>query len=411
MHAWELVRGAWKAEIDRDEQYARAASERRLTALWPRRAGVPWPLALVAAATAALAAAWIATPRRPPPPAPRETRAARVNAPLDAPAATPSPTPHAIAAAARSNRNLLVVRSCAACGGLTAGESMSERGNVVVPRGTTLFLNWGIAATRLVDATSGLDVAGPAVVRADTDEGNAVLVLESGTAQAHVSRSGEVATSFAVTRGTNSTWLVAAGGSRTRVKVARGEVEVRTIAVRRVVYAGETLDAMADGRLVALAVVAAPARQSPARDEVPRPFSLEPAPTVSDAEPQMTGERASFALAEFQLAHGKTDAARLLLAPLLDAADPSLAGDAAFLLSGSMATPRQRLDVLDHYLAKARPSPYLEQAEIERARALLEMGQKDGARAIIRTLNSKPNLPFVVRAALARIERAMEQVP
>jgi hypothetical protein len=108
-------------------------------------------------------------------------------------------------------------------------------------------------------------------------------------------------------------------------------------------------------------------------------------------------ERASFTLA------------LSLLAPLLDAADPSLAGDAVFLLAGSMPAPRQRLDVLELYLAKPRSSPYLEQAEVERARALREVGDEAKARAVIRSLRSEPNLPAVARAALERVERALQR--
>jgi hypothetical protein len=202
--------------------------------------------------------------------------------------------------------------------------------------------------------------------------------------------------------------VVAVQDGRTRIKVARGEVEVWTGAVREVVHAGETLDALADGRLVKpiVSVAAMTLPESPAREALAAASSLEPAPAISDAELQ----RASFARAELELAQGQADDARILLAPLLDSADPSLAGDAAFLLSGSMTTPRERLDVLDRYLAKPRPSPYLEQAEIERAGALLGAGQEADARAIVRTLRANPNLPVVVRAGLVRIERALQRV-
>jgi hypothetical protein len=281
---------------------------------------------------------------------------------------------------------------------------MTERENVVVPRGATLSLNWGIDTIALVDAASGVDVVGPAVVRAKKEEGDVALMLESGTAQAHVVHGGEVETAFAMTRGTNSTWVVAARDASTRIKVARGEVEVRTGAVRKVVRAGETLDALADGRLVAPIVSVA----DMALPESPTPRAL---PTASSLEVVRTGERASFELAELELAHRNVEHARSLLAPLLDSADPSLAGDAAFLLSGSMSTPRERLEVLDRYLATPRPSPYREQAEVERARALLEVGREADARAIVRTLRAEPNLPLVAQPGLARIERALHRAP
>ena len=218
--AWELVVGAWKADADCDQQYTRAASERRLAALWPRRTGVPWPLAVAGAATAALAAAWIASPRRLPAPAPRETPVAQVNAPSDVP--TSIPTPHSIAGTVWLHA-YTPRRACVHCvrRGLAAGEWMGERGNVAVPLGATLSLKWGTDGL-LVDAASGVDVAGPAVVHAKNDGGDAALMLESGTAQAHVVHGGEVETALAVTRGTNSTWVVAVQDGRTRIKVARG---------------------------------------------------------------------------------------------------------------------------------------------------------------------------------------------
>lgn len=436
MQTWALLREAWRADVERDEQYTRAGSERRLAALWPRRTGVPWPSAVAATAAAAVVAAWIASPRRLPAPVPRETPGTQANAAVSTTNATPTPPP----ATVRSTRTLVAVRSCPACGGLVAGESMTEREDVVVPRGATLYLNWGVDAIALVDATSGVDVMGPAVVRAKKEEGDVALMLQSGTAQAHVVHGGEVATAFAVTRGTDSTWVVAARDRSTRIKVACGEVEVRTGAVREVVHAGETLDALADGRLVSpiVSVAEMTLPGSPLRRARALASPLEAGPTISVPEPQAVvdserrkgdsdnapgerrdlgqsseegrgRERASFELAELELARRNTEHARSLLAPLLDSVDPSLAGDAAFLLSGSMSTPRERLEVLDRYLAMPRPSPYSEQAQVERARALLESGQQAAARAILQTLRAEPNLPLVARAGLVRIERALHQ--
>jgi len=80
-----------------------------------------------------------------------------------------------------------------------AGESMRIRESVVVPEGATLSLNWGTDGMALVDAASGVDVVGPAVVCAKNGEGDTALMLESGTAQADVAYGGEVATAFVVT--------------------------------------------------------------------------------------------------------------------------------------------------------------------------------------------------------------------
>jgi hypothetical protein len=72
-----------------------------------------------------------------------------------------------------------------------------------------------------------------------------------------------------------------------------------------------------------------------------------------------------------------------------------------------MKTPRDRAEVLAKYLAMAPPSPYREQAQVERGVALLEGGDAEGARTVVRALRAKNDLAPVVRSALLRLERAL----
>ncbi len=115
-------------------------------------------------------------------------------------------------------------------------------------------------------------------------------------------------------------------------------------------------------------------------------------------------ERASFALAEIDLSRGAVDDARARLYPLVHAGDPSLAGDATFLLARSLSGPRDRAELLARYLAGGPPSPYRQQALLERADALRSDGDVVRARAIALELRQDPNLPAIVRPGLEALE-------
>jgi hypothetical protein len=83
--------------------------------------------------------------------------------------------------------------------------------------------------------------------------------------------------------------------------------------------------------------------------------------------------------------------------------DPSLAGDAAFLLARTFDSPRERAAALAEYLASSPPSPYREQAMVERAHALLDAGDKAGA-ARIAEIVKRGAIPAVIRPSLAKLE-------
>lgn len=80
-------------------------------------------------------------------------------------------------------------------------------------------------------------------------------------------------------------------------------------------------------------------------------------------------------------------------------------------LSSSMSTPLDRLEILDRYGAKPRPSSYFEQAQVDRACALLEVRRGNEAWTVVRTLRAYLNLALITRAGLGRLERALERTP
>ena len=56
------------------------------------------------------------------------------------------------------------------------------------------------------------------------------------------------------------------------------------------------------------------------------------------------------------------------------------------------------------HLATSPPSPYREQASIERAGALVDVGDREGAVAIASALHASTSLPDVARASLSRLD-------
>jgi hypothetical protein len=85
---------------------------------------------------------------------------------------------------------------------------------------------------------------------------------------------------------------------------------------------------------------------------------------------------------------------------LARSSDAALAGDATFLLARTLTRPRDRADVLDRYVARGAPSPYREQATLERAEALLADGDRDGARRLAAELAASTSLPSPTRKRL-----------
>jgi RNA polymerase sigma-70 factor (ECF subfamily) len=112
--------------------------------------------------------------------------------------------------------------------------------------------------------------------------------------------------------------------------------------------------------------------------------------------------RHEFRIAEDELARGQRDAGRARLARVVGGSDLALAGDAVFLLARHSPDPAGRASLLEEYIARDPPSPYREQAMVERAEALLRAGDRSSAASIVRALQRKPIAP-ITRPALERL--------
>jgi hypothetical protein len=92
-------------------------------------------------------------------------------------------------------------------------------------------------------------------------------------------------------------------------------------------------------------------------------------------------DRALLLLGELELARGDAASGRRRLLPLLASRDRQIAEDAATLTSRSLPDALDRADVWTRYLALSPPAVRRERALLERARALVQSGHADQARA------------------------------
>jgi RNA polymerase sigma-70 factor (ECF subfamily) len=139
----------------------------------------------------------------------------------------------------------------------------------------------------------------------------------------------------------------------------------------------------------------------------------DPAPTVASAKIEVPATsrggpavdlRREFRLAEDELARGDVASGRARLQKVIAGADHELAGDAMFVLARRTADPKERAQLLAIFLARNPPSPYREQAMVERAEALLDAGDKARARAIVLALRAQ-EIPSFTVPALRRVEQ------
>jgi hypothetical protein len=121
-------------------------------------------------------------------------------------------------------------------------------------------------------------------------------------------------------------------------------------------------------------------------------------------------DRASLSLAELELARGEVIAGRERLASLAASTDPALAADAVFL-DARASSVAERVEVYERYLATQPPSPFREEAMVERARALILHGDAAGARACVDELHKGPQLPSIVRASVEDLDRRLARQP
>jgi len=256
---------------------------------------------------------------------------------------------------------LVVLAPCYGCrrGGsdapsVDAGERLVPGERVDVPRGATLLLRWEIGGGE----DSQEEIRGPA----------AVVVTSSG----------EIATEPAEPP---------PGGAAPATEPRARDV---------------TEDPLAEWRAAQAALAA--------RDRAGAERRLRALLAMASGAPDLR-ERASFALAELELARGATDSARVRLEALRTSGDPDLVADAAFLEARASDTPLERAALLRHYVLGRPPSPYRERAMVDEALALLDAGEVGAARERARELRAGGPLPSVVAAAVARLERELAEQP
>jgi hypothetical protein len=417
------ARGVWKRAIERDDAFALHAREQRLTSAEgvPRVRAGRWSVMLLGAATGALlVAGWFAIH-------PRAMTVATAPAPTEsvAPSAIPQPPPPVPSAA--PIETVVAARACRTCARgdrakpheVTAGAVLAREEDVDVAPGATLVLSWSLQGG-LVDPMSSVDVEGPATVRATGAQGSPAILVERGVARAQTNERRELRTDLALTRGDHAAWRVDARADRTRIEGSLGEVTVEGLGAARgtiLVHAGEVVDVFRDGRTVPVSRTAAKAvaRASgetdlwEASEEALKRGDRAAAETslralIERRGPSSVHERATLRLAELELARGDRDAARARLEVSMHARERSVAAAAALLLARSQPGPRDRAEVWREYLGTSPPSPYREQASIERANALLDVGDRAGAQAIATALHAARALPDVARAGLARLD-------
>ncbi len=112
--------------------------------------------------------------------------------------------------------------------------------------------------------------------------------------------------------------------------------------------------------------------------------------------------RASFTLAEMDLAAGDHGRARTRLDALVVCPEPALGADAATLLARTLAAP-ERAAMWKRYLTTNPPRPYFERALLDRAEALLDSGRGAEARAFLDEAKNSPSLTEPQRRQLDRL--------
>jgi hypothetical protein len=357
----EQARAVWRAAMERDDAFAAVARQGRLaqTAPIPRaRLAVagPVPLHAVVALVVIAVAGWVRGAPSAPSPLP-----ARASASLEPVAPSPvqagtnaGEAPPAQAQSSAQRRPLVALAPCFGCtragsdaASVRAGERLVPGERVQVPPGATLILCWGIDA----DEGSHVTVSGPAtiVVKSTGD-----VTIERADAQQ-------------------------APSALSRDQPAAEDPFVRWRAAQEALGAGDRLTAERHLRaLLAMAGVGEDLR-----------------------------ERASFSVAELELARGAKVQARKRLEGVRATADASLGADVVFLEARVADSPRARAAVIARYLATDPPSPYRERAMADEGLALLDAGDLAGARASAAALRARGHLPDVAVVALERLEREL----
>lgn len=412
------AKSAWAAAQREDDRTRKVASEERLVASWPRPRVLPvrsFVLGAAAAAAVVLAALAAVQGAR----ARSESGAVTTAAPwmpaagASAASAPEIVTPASLPSARVVPRGIVFADACPECrvGGaaIEPGMSFGVGAAVSVPRGTRLTLGFALPGS-VVDPSSGVDLEGPAAASVPDDQS---LSLDRGSARFRGLRDVELSVPGArvIAEGATFTVRIDARGVA-RIAVEKGHVIVTSLGTKKVqsIDAGDAFE------------VAVPTPAQPTTVATPSAAPSSPTPSPTEARPAgdpvatararfhdgdsaaartqlealiqspdvTVSRRASFTLAEIEMATNDRERGRARLTDLLSTADVRLAADAATLLARSDRTAAARAETWARYLATSRPTDYRERALLERAEALFDANRPREANALLSELRTLP---------------------
>jgi hypothetical protein len=411
--AVDLVRDAWSDAVAESPSAARARDLRaaaRFAESARRGRSRSFGFGLAGGLAVAAIVAVVLGRRELPPPSPATVTVVAPPGTLPSPSpsmAAPPPAPVVAAPAP-------VIRSCNGC--------KKKEEAIEVPTGSKMLLSFSLDAS-FAEPEKGVTIEGPA--RARTDE-RGVLLLE-GRARVDASKDARVRTAVLETTSDDARYTIEVDGDVSRVFVMSGHVKVTMPSGEtRVLGAGERATTQ-DAAIVVTAAAPPPVGQEPKVEAKAEPkkspdehwSAAKTALESGDrgrAESELRGlvgsadgthplyPRASFRLAELELARGATIEARPRLAALLSSTDAQLAEDAATLYARSYPTPAERAVAWSAYLATNPPPDRRERAMLERIRSLVAAGRATEARAETTALCATPSAACTTaRDAVSRL--------
>jgi hypothetical protein len=394
-----LAKQTWSAAKGRDDRTARSARERRLmsgaSVARGRHRGVAWSavVAIVGIATTCVVLALRKAPSDAfaPPQRVIVSEAQRSEGPHGSGGVLrpfgPQDDNGGVVGRGRHFRVVDVRGGLARRQGLSiaAGDVLAAGDEIDVPQGAVVRVLWAIDLAESADGGEEPAVEVVGAARVDVGDGaTPLLVLRRGAARV---TAGEIA----IARGTDAPREVLAGSS---VEI---EPDPPAALARPAISATTADDSAARLRAAETALDRG--------DRATAEATLRP--LLDHTRDPETRARASLRLAELLLARGASDEARPLLEPLAFGPDPKRAADAAWLYARSLHAPADRAAAWARYLATSPPPAMRSLAQIERASALLDSGEIDGARALVTALDADRaagSLAPVAADALARLE-------
>lgn len=299
---------------------------------------------------------------------------------------------------------------------LAAG-ALARDARLSVPAGDRIRLGFAVSSDLIPD---DVDLIGPAEAQADAGG----LSVVRGSVHVRSARAIVLRTPHAEVHAEGATFQLEVRKERTRVEVVSGAVDVtsfdvsetrRLAAEERGVFGETVRRGPASSSTPAASVEATPTSDERtladrlaharrlARSGDVAGADAEARPLLSSSDATIAG-RAAFLVAELELGRGQTAPALARLDDVVTTADSATAFDAATLLATRVAEPRQRVSLWERLLARGPGSPLRERAQVARAEALADAGERAEALAIARGLRAAGKLPDDVGARLARLE-------